>query len=234
MADYAVNMEHLAVSFLADASHFFQDFFPETPGRYSPPAMTFICESLSETQMAALELLMISSPEEGRRERIERHIAEECRLRYQPKWPSMIALALTSSLLVPSTCSSRINDMLHSVAQAALNMPQLQTMEIWNAGEGSACVFRYQAVDMRAMVTLLSTWAVDLPRRVVEAWEKVARKRFDDFCPLLVSVERLPKEEVFETRHSLIGHLELKGLIVQPVSLCQVRYDTELYKDDDD
>ncbi|OHW92806.1 hypothetical protein CSPAE12_08614 [Colletotrichum incanum] len=73
----SLKLEHLAASFIADASHFF-----------------------------------------------EIHPAWE--------WPNLTSLILTSKLLTPDENSIEIGAMLRAAAAAAMKMPQLETMEIWN------------------------------------------------------------------------------------------------------
>ncbi|TGO72829.1 hypothetical protein BELL_0414g00010 [Botrytis elliptica] len=59
-------------------------------------------------------------------------------------WPNLTWLALTSRLLVPRERSAELDDMLQAAAAAAMNMPNLETMEKWNGEKGLAMLFRYQ------------------------------------------------------------------------------------------
>jgi hypothetical protein len=50
-------------------------------------------------------------------------------------WENLRKLALTSR--------RKINNMLMAAGRAAVLMPKLEVMEIWNGGEGHICFFRY-------------------------------------------------------------------------------------------
>jgi hypothetical protein len=52
---------------------------------------------------------------------------------------------LTSKVLTPDENSIDIGAMLQAAAAAAIKMPQLETMEIWNGRKGLAALFKYQA-----------------------------------------------------------------------------------------
>jgi hypothetical protein len=60
------------------------------------------------------------------------------------KWPNLKFLALTSLLLSPDESHASITDMLQEAAAAAIRMPQLETLEIWNGREKLAAFFRYE------------------------------------------------------------------------------------------
>lgn len=55
------------------------------------------------------------------------------------KWPNLTWLALTSRLLVPRESSMELDDMLRAAATAAIKMPRLETMEIWNGERDWRC-----------------------------------------------------------------------------------------------
>jgi hypothetical protein len=59
------------------------------------------------------------------------------------KWPNLTWLALTSRLLVPQERPTELDDMLRAAAAAAMKMPNLETMEIWNGEKGLAMLFKY-------------------------------------------------------------------------------------------
>jgi len=52
------------------------------------------------------------------------------------EWPNLISIVLTSKVLTPDENSINIGAMLQAAAVAALKMPQLETMEIWNGRKG--------------------------------------------------------------------------------------------------
>ncbi|KAK3353588.1 hypothetical protein B0T25DRAFT_568784 [Lasiosphaeria hispida] len=104
-------------------------------------------------------------------------------------------------------------------------MPKLQVMELWNGRPGFACIFRYyrnqETQGWKPTLTLLSTWDLNPEPRVIEAWEKVAEKHGVPF-QLVVDVSTLPPSSVFKCCGSMLHLLELKELILQPTSMCQI------------
>lgn len=59
-------------------------------------------------------------------------------------WSSLQSLTLTSRLLTRTEERWRISDLLKDAAEAAIHMPSLHTMAIWNGGNGEACGFIYR------------------------------------------------------------------------------------------
>lgn len=86
------------------------------------------------------------------------------------KWQNLTTLALTSKRLNPDTSTADIDDMLLDAATTALNMPKLGTMELWNAKEGLAILFRYQRArdGQSAIITLRGTFGLTLRHAVAE------------------------------------------------------------------
>lgn len=58
-------------------------------------------------------------------------------------WEHLESLTLSSPLLVPTCPPGKANDMLLAAGLAAMRMPKLRMMEIWNGGRGYAALFRY-------------------------------------------------------------------------------------------
>lgn len=113
-----------------------------------------------------------------------------------------------------------IGTMLRAAAAAALQMPQLQKMEIWNGRRRLAALFAYQREGRvgAAALTWRATWRYRLEDSVVEAWRQVGRRhdrwRFD------VAEEVLDPAAVW----SHADAIQLLGLkdIIRPVSLEQI------------
>ncbi|RFU28823.1 hypothetical protein B7463_g7515, partial [Scytalidium lignicola] len=82
---------------------------------------------------------------------------------YQPEWPNLRSLALTTKLFSHAELPQRINELLQAAASAAKKMPKLQTMDIWNCGEEKS-VFRYRrcATNGCPVITFRSTGNLDL------------------------------------------------------------------------
>jgi hypothetical protein len=92
---------------------------------------------------------------------------------------------LTSKLLTPDKTFIEIKAMLQAAAAAALKMPQLKTLEIWNGRRGLAALFKYQAFRniQQAVITWRGTWELTMEPSTIQAWEAVVhqpgRWRFD-------------------------------------------------------
>jgi hypothetical protein len=71
-----------------------------------------------------------------------RHFFRAC----QPLWAwnNLQSLVLTSRILTPRANRGNIFDLLEDAGAAALCMPRLHIMALWNCGEGGACVFIYR------------------------------------------------------------------------------------------
>jgi hypothetical protein len=75
-------------------------------------------------------------------------------LAYGPglEWPNLTSLVLTSRLLTPDECPTKVNDMLQEAAVAAIKMRKLKLVEIWNGREGLAAL---SDTSQSKMVTVL-------------------------------------------------------------------------------
>jgi hypothetical protein len=115
-----------------------------------------------------------------------------------------------------------MDDMLQTAAAAAMKMPKLKLMEIWNGKEGLAMLFGYQPARGRpAMLTWRGTWELALRPLVVQAWEAVALKHYGPGTVLVK--ELLDIGAVVKSHGDAIHHLKLLTLVIQPVSLWQIR-----------
>lgn len=172
-AEASLKLEHLSVSFIVDASHFFR-----------------ACEPSWE-------------------------------------WPNLTSLTLTSQLLTPDGSACEIENMLQMAAAVAINMPNLQCMEIWNGREGLAMLFRYQLSRQwePAVITWRGTRKFFLQSPVVESWEAVTRKRHDHG---LIIVEEFLDADAIKSHGDAIHHLNFLNPIIRPISLLQIRRDHRL------
>lgn len=129
----------------------------------------------------------------------------------------LTSLALTSSTLTNDANPVDINNMLQSAAAAALKMPSLDTIEIWNGRRGLAMVFRYErARDWQpAIITIRGTWEFELAPAVRRAWDAVAHEE--------VVVQRsLIDLDKIRSHGDAIRELGLSAEVVRPVSLQQI------------
>ncbi|KAH6604783.1 hypothetical protein Trco_006490 [Trichoderma cornu-damae] len=231
LADESHSFEHLSVAFLADAKDFFHDFWPG----YSP---TSIDISRSGVQRALFSRLPDSQRQALGNPRksfvYERRLLREYKLVYgnekipcsiyKPQWPNLESLALTSSLLQKGTeiHAKAINHLLQAAAAAAMEMPKLQTMEIFNKGFSDVFVFQYcRSLEGLPTITLSSTWRHVPASDVLKAWDLVAHKHTGREIELTMKGLRT---FFFKSHGAVVSILKLRRLILHPVSLCQFVY----------
>lgn len=122
------------------------------------------------------------------------------------------------------------NRLLYKAAMAAIRMPKLQIMEIWNCENGHADILRYEsrrtAESSACTLTLRSSWCslkAMVTRRVVEVWEEVASMNASR--ELVVEMDVLPAGSY--TEYGAIVHfLKLRHSALHPISAMQVRVGT--------
>jgi hypothetical protein len=141
------------------------------------------------------------------------------------EWKNLKTIALTSYNLRENQTVAT-NDLLYGAAGAAMKMPSLQTMEIWNDDEDGFCVFRYSRFTKSESPTiyLASTWHHDLPSHIPERWKKVAEKH-GTRNPLEVVVQVLYKHR-YRKFGSGVRLLELRDHIMHPVSACELDWNS--------
>jgi hypothetical protein len=133
----------------------------------------------------------------------------------------ILSLALTSKLLDPDASTTDIDGMLLDAAAAALNMPKLKTMEIWNGREGLAMLFRYQTAPngQSATITLRGTFELALRPTVARAWDAVAlQHRHGKVAILSGSIDA----GIIRSHGDALCHLGLSMQVIRPVSLRQI------------
>ncbi|KAK7736186.1 hypothetical protein SLS53_007214 [Cytospora paraplurivora] len=171
----SLNLEHLAASYIADASHFFE-------------------------------------------------------IEASWRWLNLSSLVLTSILLTPNEDPTKIGAMLQAAAAAAMKMPQLDTMEIWNGRKGLASLFKYQAFrkTQQATITWRATWTLTMKPAVIQAWEAVILMY--DGWRLDVVQERLDGAAI-NSHGDAIEYLMLSGQIIRPISLHQILMEQRAMED---
>ena len=137
-------------------------------------------------------------------------------------WSRLVSLTLTSRLLTPHESPMEVDSMLQAAASAAMKMPNLDILEIWNGQDGLAMLFRYQLTGERqpAVITCRGTWEFVLQPPVVQAWEAVARKRGGNGS---VIVKEVLDSTIIKSYGDAIHHLRLLNPVMRPVSLQQIR-----------
>lgn len=138
------------------------------------------------------------------------------------EWPNLTSLVLTSKLLTPNNDQTEIKAILKAAAVAALKMPRLETMEIWNGRKGVAAIFKYQASrdTHQGTITWRSTWELALEPSIIQAWETVINQ-FDGWR--LNSVEERLDGAAIRSHADAIHYLMLSGQVIRPISLQQIR-----------
>ena len=155
------------------------------------------------------------------------HFLPEMCLSPPNAWASLASLTITSRRLAPEE-STAVNDVFAEAARAAAaRLPALQLLELWNARAGLASVLRYRApavVDARAAarasILWRATWNVELERRVIEMWERVACRGRP--CELRVVIDYLDPARV-KSHGDAIPLLGFDHDVVEPVSLEQIQ-----------
>ncbi|UKZ76953.1 hypothetical protein TrVFT333_004669 [Trichoderma virens FT-333] len=138
-------------------------------------------------------------------------------------WSNMERICLSSGLLNPT----HYNELIQVAASAALNMPKLRCMELWNCGMHSSCIFRYyecQKGQHIRKVRLLSTWHGKLSKSVVSRWREVADSAGDE---LNVKMDYLDYK-VFDDYTAVIQYLFLRRELLTDFSLWQLVYQQHL------
>lgn len=144
-------------------------------------------------------------------------------------WNTLVSLVLTSDSQAPHGNHAEVSTILQSAAAAASKMPRLKSMEIWNEAKGWACVFRYQAPEgcKPARITWRGNWDLLIESNVVRAWEAVALSR--GRAETKVINELLDADVVVKSHGDAIHHLKLLHQVVSPVSLWQIRRESNHY-----
>ncbi|PQE31710.1 Oxoglutarate iron-dependent oxygenase protein [Rutstroemia sp. NJR-2017a WRK4] len=139
-------------------------------------------------------------------------------------WSNLKSLALTSVFLTRTVKDSDIFSQLQAAGKAALQMPSLQNMSLWNGRKGEACAFIYQSRDGYRSITWRSTWDLELDPCVVETWERVAAENARG--ELRVEKELL-NSDIIRSHGDAIHHLRLPQRVIDPESLWQIRREHE-------
>ncbi|KAL7945115.1 hypothetical protein V8C42DRAFT_324607 [Trichoderma barbatum] len=91
-------------------------------------------------------------------------------------WTTLRSLTLTSQYLDVKRNHYEINGMLKAAGDAALAMPMLRNLEIWNGGPGHAAIFEYHGEQGDVYIGWYSTWDLVIESDVIEAWKSVGYK----------------------------------------------------------
>ncbi|KAF6835352.1 hypothetical protein CPLU01_04432 [Colletotrichum plurivorum] len=147
-------------------------------------------------------------------------------------WENLTKLALTSSKLDSNSKPTHVAALLRSAATAALSMPKLQNMVIWNGKRDEACKFQYSIEKSSengrpaATITWKGTWnfILDPEGDVVRDWDAVAAKT--DCEHLHIQTEPRITAVVNSHAHA-IRLLGLPTEVIDPSSLWQIEKEME-------
>ena len=138
-------------------------------------------------------------------------------------WPHLQSLALTSEhLRITGNCKD-IDALLCSAGAAALRMPKLHTLVLWNGRKRNACAFIYRVDQNHASITWRGTWELELHPPVVEAWQRVA-SRYHSFE---LRTKKQHIQGTIDSHGDAIHYLKLPCQVVSPASLWQIRKEGE-------
>lgn len=138
-------------------------------------------------------------------------------------FPNLRSIALTSQTHLRPGQS--FNELLFKAASAALKMPQLQIMEIWNCGNGYAALFRYESTGTPESSACRLTWRCSwypapIQDRVLEAWKNVA----STVAGRELALDTHPLPPASYRRYRLIlNQLALRNFVLDDISQMQVR-----------
>ncbi|KAH0499090.1 hypothetical protein TgHK011_006306 [Trichoderma gracile] len=141
------------------------------------------------------------------------------------EWPNLASLALTSTLLSPGADADEMGAMFEKAAAAAMKMPQLETMEIWNGRKGLAALFQYQVFHDRrqARITWRGTWELTMEPSLIQAWEALVQQRYPGWDQEIDVVHERLDQDVIKSHGDAIRHLMLSSQVIRPVSLQQIQ-----------
>jgi len=108
-----------------------------------------------------------------------------------------------------------------AAGRAAAFMPKLVVMEIWNGGEGHACLFRYSIDAGEPKITWACNWGsnVQLHNNVVHCWANLPRHGQHPRGNLTTVVNRLQRgRKQVTTYATTIRYLKLRSSVLDLIS----------------
>jgi len=147
------------------------------------------------------------------------HFFLDCPLDWS--WPRLQCLALTSPCLRQTSSYHDIDYLLQKAGVAALQMPALRTLVIWNGRKKIACAFVYQQDRDSATVSWRGTRQLHLSADVLKVWKRVAEENHPSRRSFHVRNETIYDE--IRSHGDAIHHLNLPCEVVSPASLWQIR-----------
>lgn len=140
------------------------------------------------------------------------------------RWPNLRHVCLTSQLLAPDEDETRVTNMLRAAAKAAVYMPKLETLQIWNGRKNLAALFKYETATKQGQtctITWRGTWEFLLPASVIQAWQSLVSELSQNGM-MRVIYESIDGDQV-RCHGDAMLLLELPEVVIRRVSLRQIR-----------
>ncbi|KAI1498933.1 hypothetical protein F5X99DRAFT_411531 [Biscogniauxia marginata] len=91
-------------------------------------------------------------------------------------WENLRHLTLTTCLITENADNGSLNGLLRTAAKAAMRMPVVHSIKIYNTTNGDTGIFQYIVSNAEATVRWASTWSFFLQKSVRASWAQVARR----------------------------------------------------------
>ncbi|KAL3305099.1 hypothetical protein RB213_003885 [Colletotrichum asianum] len=136
-------------------------------------------------------------------------------------WLKLETLALTSPSFNIGN-EAGIIQMLETAAKLARKMPQLRTLELWNAEKSHAFAFTCRITPSAVEILYRATWEFKLAGSVENLWEDFAQER-NQGHKVCVQRGQLINASEWKSHGDAIHALNLTADVIHPVSLMQIR-----------
>ncbi|KAH6975172.1 hypothetical protein BKA56DRAFT_688820 [Ilyonectria sp. MPI-CAGE-AT-0026] len=90
------------------------------------------------------------------------------------RWNYLQSLILTLRLMSSESFPLQITSILRNASKAALFMPRLEVITLWNSIKGEACVFTYRKKD--GSITWRGIWEFKLEHTVLKVWKRAVHE----------------------------------------------------------
>ncbi|KJK74987.1 hypothetical protein H634G_09622 [Metarhizium anisopliae BRIP 53293] len=143
-------------------------------------------------------------------------------------WDRLAVLSLTSRHLNGLSDDAVINEVLENAGRAALKMPALRRMDVWNGTKGNVCGFRYEVAGREASVEWHGNRLFSLSADAVRSWERAADWHTGG-GGLIVKEPRIVRNKYIGSHATAMEILGLHNRVLHPVSFRQIACETSRY-----
>ncbi|KAK1722529.1 uncharacterized protein BDZ83DRAFT_783427 [Colletotrichum acutatum] len=112
-------------------------------------------------------------------------------MEYLDRWSSLEAVALTSPFLNSKLDEAYTQGLLQQAAAAAMHLPNLKVMELWQTWKPAAILFRYEVSGHTVEVSYGASWDLKLHQDICDGWE-VAKHHGNLFFDIQLKVLDIP------------------------------------------